>query len=124
MCRGDDFIAAFQAKPPQGDVDCVGSVRARNATLHAKCSGPRLLECVYVGSAIVRRLGNHFGNRPVDLLLDREVLGVQVNKRDFHRPEVKTRNSEVRRISYPPTPRLRHGWKATEETGWIARINA
>src|SRR5882724_98861 len=44
MCRGDDFIAAFQAKPSQGDVDCFGPVRTRDATLYTKCSRPRLLE--------------------------------------------------------------------------------
>ncbi len=25
---------------------------------------------------------------------------------------------------YPPTPRLWRGWEATEEAGWIARVNA
>jgi hypothetical protein len=25
---------------------------------------------------------------------------------------------------YPPTPRLRRGWEATEEAGWVARVNA
>src|SRR5262249_22793612 len=53
MCRGDDFVAAFQAEPSQGDVDCVGTVRARDATSHAKRSGPCLLEGVHVRSANV-----------------------------------------------------------------------
>ena len=53
MCRGDDFVAAFQAKPSQGDVDCVGPVRARDATFHAKRSRPCLLEGVHVRSANV-----------------------------------------------------------------------
>src|SRR5206468_9008361 len=39
-------------------------------------------------------------NRPIDLLLDREVLSVQVNKGDFHdggrRTEIRGRKSEVR----------------------------
>src|SRR6266487_901049 len=123
MCRGDDFIAVFQAKPCQGDVDCVGPFRAGNAAFHVKRPRPCLLESIDVPPANISRLGDDFGNRPVDLLLDREVLGVQVNEGDFHGSEVKTQNSEVRRNSYPLTPRLRHGWKATEEAGWIARIN-
>ena len=84
MCRGDDFIAAFQAKPSQGDVDCVGPVRAGNAAFHAKRPRPCLLESIDVPPANVGRLGNDFGNRSVDLLLDREVLSVQVNEGDFH----------------------------------------
>lgn len=31
---------------------------------------------------------------------------------------------EVRRNSYPPTPRLRRGWKTTEEAGRVACITA
>src|SRR5207249_4672368 len=128
MCRSDDFIAAFQAKPSQGDVDCVGSVRARDATFHAKRSGPCLLECVHVRSANVGWLGNHFGNRSVDLLLDRDVLGVQVNEGDFHKDGNRykvTKSKWLQRWSiHPPTPMLRRGWKATEQTGRIAGVNA
>jgi hypothetical protein len=37
-----------------------------------------------LSAANVSRLSDHVGNRPVDLVLDREVLGVQINEWDFH----------------------------------------
>ena len=83
MSRIDHFIAWLQTKCPQGDVDRVRAVRARDATLHAKRFRPRVLESVHVLSANVSRLGDHLGNGLVDLLFDRQVLRVEINEWDF-----------------------------------------
>src|SRR5205823_9508511 len=93
MCRSDHFIAWLQAKCPQGDVDRIRAVCARDATFYAKRSRPCLLKSVHVASANVCRLGNDLCNRSIDLILDRQVLRVQVNERDFHGTGQK---SEVR----------------------------
>ena len=84
MCRGDHFIAWLQTKCPQGDVDRVRAVRARDTTFYTKRFRPRLLESVHMPPANVSRLSDHVGNGLVDLLFDRQVLRVEVNEWDFH----------------------------------------
>src|SRR6478736_1495060 len=84
MCRGNYFVPRPETKPPKCDVDCVGPVRTRDATLYTKCSRPRLLESVHVSAANVSRLSNHFGNGVVNLVFDRQVLRVQINEGDLH----------------------------------------
>ena len=71
MCRSDHFIAWLQAKCPQGDVDCLRAVCARDATFYTKRFCPRLLESIHLSAANVSRLGDHVGNGLVDLLFDR-----------------------------------------------------
>src|SRR5207249_9323042 len=72
-----------------------------------------LLESIDVPPANVSRLGDHFGNRPVDLLLDREVLGVQVNKGDFHDGG---RRTEIGRASCRERVEMGEGGGREEET--------
>src|SRR5438552_3946002 len=114
MCRRDHLVAGLYTKSPQGDVNRVCPIRAGDAAFHANRARPCLLKGVHVPPTNVSRLGDDFGNRAVDLLFDRQVLRVQINKGDFHEAELK--RSEVR-------PQ-RSALKTAKKACWIACVNS
>src|ERR1044072_422403 len=85
MSRGDDFVTWLHTKSTKRDVNCVGSVGARNTSLNSKSPGPCLFKSIYVAPAYISRLGDYVVNGTIDLAFDRQILGVEINEWDFHR---------------------------------------